>query len=166
MSAGDQGRRNRQLNTGPYRPGKFNRVWGKGCLRASDACGPSSILGTLTSSKGENMSQYTTNDFEESIRIVGLERKDIKRVLAAWGNVDSEGACCEACGGEWTGGFVMELKDGHFATLTGWCDYTGWGCQDGANLEYDEIMPKLTPAALNASAIDPDPADLNRFIAG
>ena len=31
----------------------------------------------------------------------------------------------------WTGGFVLKLKDGRFAYLTGWCDYTGWGCQDG-----------------------------------
>ena len=27
--------------------------------------------------------------------------------------------------------WVVELKDGRFGLLWAWCDYTGWGCQDG-----------------------------------
>ncbi len=29
---------------------------------------------------------------------------------------------------------VGELHDGRWFFLTAWCDYTGWGCQDGGNI--------------------------------
>lgn len=33
---------------------------------------------------------------------------------------------------EWNYHWVLLLKDGLFVYLTGWCDYTGWDCQSGA----------------------------------
>lgn len=31
----------------------------------------------------------------------------------------------------WVGVFLM--KDGKFLYITAWCDYTGWGCQEGGS---------------------------------
>jgi len=33
--------------------------------------------------------------------------------------------------GDWDGCVVVRLNDGRYAACSGWCDYTGWGCQDG-----------------------------------
>lgn len=29
---------------------------------------------------------------------------------------------------------ILRCEDGTFAFLTAWCDYTGWGCQDGGDI--------------------------------
>lgn len=105
---------------------------------------------------------YTTEDFRYSI-LGGYDREDPLpsppvRVLYAYGNVDSDSACCLDCGGEWDGGFVVELENGKFAHVTGWCDYTGWGCQDGAE---HTICDSLDQIAVQ-SHWDKDPADLNQ----
>lgn len=104
---------------------------------------------------------YSSYDFEESMRISGVKLDEIDHVVAAWGDVDVDGACCRECGGEWSGGFIIQLKDGSVATVTGWCDYTGWGCQDGANFELMERGAGLPPIPKGA---DVDPADLNELI--
>ena len=39
--------------------------------------------------------------------------------------------------------------------VTGWCDYTGWGCQDGADVEWLDAEPEAGPG------VDLMPADLN-----
>lgn len=31
---------------------------------------------------------------------------------------------------------LFRLHDGRYALLTGWCDTTGWGCQDGGSINY------------------------------
>lgn len=47
--------------------------------------------------------------------------EDVARVVAARaGENDGDSWCA-----------VFELKDGRYATVVSWCDYTGWGCQDG-----------------------------------
>ena len=84
---------------------------------------------------------FSTYDFDETIKGCGVERTDIKRVIAAFGV--TEAACCDDCGGEWSGGFLMELKSGKFVYLTGWCDYTGWGCQDGTERKDFDAEPAL-----------------------
>lgn len=106
---------------------------------------------------------YSTYDFTESMRIAGVKLIDVDHVLAGWGNVDVDGACCEECGGEWSGGFVVRLKDRSIATVTGWCDYTGWGCQDGAIVEVTEPGAGLPVIPKGA---DLDPADLNECLMG
>lgn len=79
---------------------------------------------------------FSTYDFDETIKGCGVERTDIKRIAAAYGV--TEAGCCDDCGGEWSGGFLMELNTGKFVLLSGWCDYTGWGCQDGtARMDFD-----------------------------
>ena len=104
---------------------------------------------------------YTTYDFSETIAGCGIQREDIARVEAAWGrNGDMS---------EWDGGFVLRMKDGKRMYLTGWCDTTGWGCQDGtevSELADDGELPK-EPAETYRDAPsdwDIDPADLNRFV--
>lgn len=105
---------------------------------------------------------YTKTDFAESLKITGdPPLAEIARVVAAWG-IDDDG---------WQGGFLLALKDGSFAYLTGWCDYTGWGCQDGAEVTRFPERPTLaalveaTPWFTKPSVLDEDPADLNKWIA-
>lgn len=90
---------------------------------------------------------FSFYDLDETLKGTSLERTDIKRVVAAHGV--TEAGCCNDCGGEWSGGFLMELKDGKFAYVHGWCDYTGWGCQDGTGREDFDTEPD--PKTLNAS---------------
>lgn len=40
---------------------------------------------------------------------------------------------------------VFRLKDGRYAYVTAWCDYTGWGCQDGADISYADSPEALVP---------------------
>lgn len=121
---------------------------------------------------------YATDDFTESLQRVTLERAQIKRVVAAWGKGEGGGEDAghyrwsQESASDWSGGFLMELLDGTYAYLTGWCDYTGWGCQDGAKVTTYTTQP--TFAALIAEdeyghapspeEWDVEPADLNRWL--
>jgi hypothetical protein len=120
------------------------------------------------------MSTYATYDLSESLDIArsregaNISREDIETVHYAWG-YSPEGY------GSWEGGFILELKDGRFATLTGWCDTTGWGCQDGVEVEYHLSLPDAPTDLCSASWASPPntpviadhlPADLNRWVKG
>ena len=112
---------------------------------------------------------YTTYDLSESLKKVELIVNP-SRVLYAYGKNGDYA--------EWDGAFLIELEDGKIALLSGWCDTTGWGCQDGAELQIvdtlgeivwpqetswdrDEPTPRFPPLA----TWDKDPADLNRWLA-
>jgi hypothetical protein len=118
---------------------------------------------------------YATYDFTESLQRVAINKADIASVIAAWGKGDSDAGhyrWSEDGATDWSGGFLMRLHDGRFAYLTGWCDYTGWGCQDGAELHYYDAQPELSALATvteypNGPAPeewDIEPADLNRWL--
>jgi hypothetical protein len=71
---------------------------------------------------------FDAYDLTESIdRVRHQLPSEPVRVIAACGE-SPEGY------GSWHGGFVLLLADGSFALVTGWCDTTGWGCQDGAEV--------------------------------
>jgi hypothetical protein len=108
------------------------------------------------------MSTYTRYDFSESMDRATITPDKIKSVIAAWGR-STEGY------GEWSGGFVLELKDGQYAYLTGWCDTTGWGCQDGASVDYFAALPDYKDFKCNSydedkPEWDENPADLNKWL--
>lgn len=108
---------------------------------------------------------YALDDFKYSI-LGGFDRScklpsKVKHVHYAYGQIDDDGKCCDECGGEWSGGFVCELEDGQFAHVTGWCDYTGWGCQDGAS---HTLHKSITEIDINPFW-DKDPVDLNQNLA-
>jgi hypothetical protein len=111
------------------------------------------------------VSEYTVYDFSESLERATVKAEEIESVLYAWG---AKGDMAE-----WEGGFLCALKDGRFYYLTGWCDTTGWGCQDGISETFFESLPTLknlgperfgTP--VESSEWDEAPADLNRFLRG
>ena len=113
---------------------------------------------------------FTRYDFDETLAIVSIAQSQIKKVLAAWGD-STEGY------GEWGGGFLLELKGGaekRYAYIAGWCDTTGWGCQDGADVTYYreepaiDILEKVTENFVGEFHIrwELEPEDLNRFIRG
>ncbi len=62
------------------------------------------------------MSEFTVYDFSECLNRINLPA-GIKRVVKAWGAPDDG----------WVGGFVARLKNGQYAYISGWCDYSGWG---------------------------------------
>ncbi len=99
---------------------------------------------------------YARSDFSESMDRATITPDKIDKVLGAWGE-STEGY------GEWSGGFLLQLKDGRFAYLTGWCDTTGWGCQDGASIDYFDKCPKLAKCKKDADW-DKEPADLNKWL--
>ncbi len=106
---------------------------------------------------------YTRYDFSESMDRATITPDKIESIIAAWGTNDGGYA-------EWSGGFVMKLKDGRYAYLTGWCDTTGWGCQDGAEITYYESCPdyrmfKEKDYREGLIAWDESPADLNKWLA-
>ena len=111
---------------------------------------------------------YELYDFTESLACAGRDqaitppqREEIKSVLWAWGIF---GDCAE-----WEGAFGLELNDGRFCTVSGWCDTTGWGCQDGGEIEFFDAKPSVKEPeykTLDPAAVDINPADLNRWING
>lgn len=126
---------------------------------------------------------YATDDFTESLSRAAIAPQDIAAVEAAWGHGSGMGTDAghykwsEDGASDWHGGFLLRLKDGSYAYLTGWCDYTGWGCQDGATVY--RFAERPTHDALNAavkaakewadnappeSEWDINPADLNRWL--
>lgn len=115
---------------------------------------------------------YALMDFTESLSRVQVAAGDIEKVIAAWGmgNGGEPDYRHGETGTDWSGGFLMQLKDGRFAYLTGWCDYTGWGCQDGAELTYYDTHPGLPvlakddDGAPHPEAWDYAPADLNKWL--
>jgi hypothetical protein len=119
---------------------------------------------------------YTNQDFSESLNRVGINPADVDTVIAAWGSgsgmgTDTGPGWTDKGATEWAGGFLMKLKDGRYAYVSGWCDYTGWGCQDGATVQYFHAQPVLADmkATDEYTAVphdwDETPADLNLWLA-
>jgi len=124
------------------------------------------------------MSSYAVYDFSESLDRAGISETDIESVIAAWGY--SAGSYAE-----WEGGFIMRMKDGRYAYLWGWCDTSGWGCQDGADVKYYDEQPPIeiqrgVPQHMGgyieqlsgqdspawSQDWDLDPVDLNKYLVG
>ena len=82
---------------------------------------------------------YTIDDFSQCLACAGrdkkitLSRSEIGFVIMAWGYGEGMGRdaghmrFADTSASDWHGGFLCYLKDGRFAYITGWCDYTGWG---------------------------------------
>lgn len=119
---------------------------------------------------------YMTDDFSESLERTPIAATEVERVVAAWGRGDGMGhdaghyRWSEAGATDWRGGFLLLLRDGTYAYVTGWCDYTGWGCQDGVEVQRFDTKPdiaSLTSEDIPAPGLvdwDLDPADLNRWL--
>ncbi len=113
------------------------------------------------------MSTYAVYDLSESMRAVPADFVPA-RVLEAWGTPPEDYA-------EWSGGFLLESVDGRYGDLSGWCDTSGWGCQDGADFKeyaqrpgHAEMLGELESWESRPADVDWDqePADLNKWIAG
>ena len=112
------------------------------------------------------MGEYTLYDFTESLDRVDLKGHKLESVVRAWG-FSPEGYA------SWEGGFVLHFGDGQYAYLSGWCDTTGWGCQDGVDIKWANSIEELalpteySPDWKGVSTLidwDEYPADLNLWI--
>lgn len=128
---------------------------------------------------------YTTDDFAETMRRVPIDLKRIRKVEAAWGHGTGQGTDAGGYGwaptgaSDWSGGFLLRY-DGGFIYVSGWCDYTGWGCQDGVSIRLIDEPHMTTPQAIRIvsrtntgqpieniapeNKWDIDPPDLNRWL--
>lgn len=72
--------------------------------------------------------------------ITSFEHRDIRDVLAS-----AEGENDVA---NWIA--LVTLRDGRFAFISAWCDYTGWGCQDGGRVVVSSTFRELLQFGLDA----------------
>lgn len=63
---------------------------------------------------------------------------DIAEVLAS--------ADGENDGASWIA--ALRLHDGRFALMSAWCDYTGWGCRDGGDVQFAASLADLVRLAM------------------
>lgn len=123
---------------------------------------------------------YALDDFTESLNRVAIKPEAISSVVSAWGSGSGMGTDAghykfsEDGATEWSGGFLLKLKDGRYAYVSGWCDYTGWGCQDGATVEYFDTRPSIADMSKEKDGAfgdvpidgwDEEPSDLNKWLA-
>lgn len=112
---------------------------------------------------------YDLFDFTESLSVAGVPEQRVEHCSFAFGE--------QGCMAEWEGGFVCHTRSGKpWIFVFGWCDTTGWGCQDAAWVVEFESEPtaEQIDAAWRAqmSAAPPvgngdrDPIDLNRHLRG
>lgn len=116
-----------------------------------------------------NNNFYALEDFVETINGVEIKRDEIESVIKSWG--DTNGSSKESSGSELSFGAVLKLKDGRFAYVTGWNDYTGWGCQDGTEVRYADTiegldLPKTQEYDKDPIIWDESPIDLNEWLQG
>lgn len=104
---------------------------------------------------------YDLSDYYHTLDLAGIVPETVRGVLAAWGR-SPEGY------GSWEGGFLLSLWDGKCAYVFGWCDTSGWGCQDDVQIAHfnAEVPPQQLVACdprapLAATAYDALPPDLN-----
>lgn len=70
----------------------------------------------------------------------GFTREDVLAII-----VMEEG---QNDGEDWLG--VFALKDGRFGALRAWCDFTGWGCQEGGSSNVAESYESLVRYGLSS----------------
>ena len=89
------------------------------------------------------MSEQVWEDYDLSACLeenpkVGITPVDVAAILAVW-----EG---ENDGDDWR--WIVQLTDGQFAFIQGWCDYTGWDCQSNARAFRADSVDQAIDAAL------------------
>lgn len=135
------------------------------------------------------MNYYSVKDLSETLRRVRIKRDEVKKVLFAWGDTwipesGINGDTYDQIKGEnhWEGGFILELNNGEVICISGYNDFTGWGCMDYVMLqkynntktdntwnvykkmfqiEWKEYKDANKNKKIEA---DKDPVDLNRWI--
>lgn len=99
----------------------------------------------------------------------GVRLEAVKNIFRENVNYGSEGVhgwkMGEAVGTELSMVVLGELHDGRWFGLEAWNDFTGWGCQDGADLyigesRIDVVLNGLTQEGRSALGIEVTPAAL------
>ena len=84
---------------------------------------PKEIMNKETINQIEGGSRFDDYDWKEVVKYAPFKIEDVKEIIACVpGGADSS---------NWH--YIMKLADGKFGYATGWCDYTGWGCQEGGS---------------------------------
>ena len=81
-----------------------------------------------------------SGDWTEVFSRVGLDYDDVREVYARH---EEPGDLAE-----WSGVMLASLKDGRIVAASGWCDTTGWGCQDGSVCSAHESLTEAIAMGL------------------
>ena len=100
------------------------------------------------------MGSYSVNDFSETLVVLDIPLKNVLKVIAAWGEIGDWA--------EWKGGFVLQTTT-DYVYISGWCDTSGWGCQDGTDISHFTTSPTLTELEHNKEW-DINPKDVNKWL--
>lgn len=73
-----------------------------------------------------------------------VTRDDVAEIIAYYDSSDQD-----PIWGEWDGSMVARLHDGRFIFAGGWCDTSGWGCQDGVSRYVGPSVASLVRWALS-----------------
>ena len=71
-------------------------------------------------------------------------RDDVKRVFAA----------CEGANDDDSWIAVVQLRDGRYAAVIAWCDYTGWDCQAGGKAWVGDSLEQIVRMGLTPQERD------------
>ncbi len=73
------------------------------------------------------------SDLKECLKYAPAKLKNIHEVLACIPGASD--------GDDWH--YVALLCNGNYVYATGWCDYTGWGCQEGGDGFVEDSIKKI-----------------------
>ncbi len=73
-------------------------------------------------------------DFKQCMKYAPFETKEVKEIIACVPG--------EADGPNWH--YIVQLTDESFGYVTGWCDYTGWGCRENGDGHKATTIEELT----------------------
>lgn len=80
-----------------------------------------------------NIEMLKDYDWQEAFNFAAFDVTEVAEIIKA-----EEG---QNAGDSWLA--VGRLKNGLFFFLSAWCDYTGWGCQDGGSSETADTLENL-----------------------
>lgn len=79
------------------------------------------------------------SDWRYAAECAGLNTAEVEEVIAS--------ADGENDGESWIA--LLRLSGGRVAFMTAWCDYTGWGCQDGGEVTTHTSLQHLCQMVLS-----------------
>lgn len=102
------------------------------------------MLKDLDDGNWEEVFKYANNPNDvckHSTTTLKYGREDVKKIVSMIDGIPDED--------QWLG--LFEMNDGKFLVVRAWCDYTGWGCQEGGSAEVADDLGTLILYGLTLS---------------
>lgn len=79
-------------------------------------------------------------DWQEAMKYAKFKFEEVEKIIFSEDGEPDEK--------DWK--LIVKLKSGKFGWLTAWCDYSGWGCQEGGSSEICDTEEQCREALKNA----------------